>query len=98
MMGNLFERAATIALAIFDLSADFTQRFAFPCHVARSEMPLRVARHAGGLEIGLLMTAGAPHRRQTMSIRTTLDRRLVGPTLLALTRMVAARLTVHAAG
>src|SRR4051812_9473741 len=60
-------------------------------------MPFWVARHAGGVEIGLLVTDGATHGGEAMIVRAALDRGLMEPALLALSRVVARRMAVHAA-
>ncbi len=60
-------------------------------------MPLRMARHAAGLEVGCLVTDGAPHGRKAMTVSAALDRRLVRPGVFALARMVAGRMAVDAA-
>jgi hypothetical protein len=58
---------------------------------------MRVAGHAGRVEIALLMTARATHGRKPMAVRTALDRRLMQPALVALARAIAGRMTVDAA-
>src|SRR6516225_6253873 len=52
MMHQLLQRATAVALGIFNLGADLGERFAFPCHLAR---------HAGGIEVGLLVADRTVH-------------------------------------
>src|SRR6516165_1642422 len=77
VMHQLLQRATTVALGIFDLGADLTERLAFPPHLTRREVPFRVARHAGGIEVGLLVADRATHGRQPMTIGAALHRRLM---------------------
>src|SRR5260370_1038090 len=68
MMHDIVQRAAAVARRIFDLRANLPERLAFPCHLARREMPDRVARHAGRFEIRRLMTNRTAHRRQPKAV------------------------------
>jgi hypothetical protein len=60
-------------------------------------MPFRVARHAGGIKVGLLMADGTMHGRQAMTVGTPCDRRLVWTTVFALARAVAGWMAVDTA-
>src|SRR5690242_4553713 len=55
VMHDILERTAAIARGIFDLLTDLSERLALPAHLMRREMPARIARHAGGFEIGRLV-------------------------------------------
>jgi hypothetical protein len=48
-----------VARGILDLFADLPERLALPCHPDRREVPLRVARHAGGFEVRGLVACTA---------------------------------------
>jgi hypothetical protein len=56
-----------------------------------------MARHAGGIEVGLLVADQTTHGWQAVTVGTALDRRLVEPTLFALAWAVAGGMTIHAA-
>src|SRR5262245_63005992 len=60
-------------------------------------MPIRVSRHARGIEVGLLVAAGTTHCRQAMTIRAPCDRRLVPTALFSLAWVVAGWMAVDAA-
>jgi hypothetical protein len=55
VMDDVFQRAAAVGRRILDLRADLSERLAFPAHLARREMPPRIARQPAGLEIRLLI-------------------------------------------
>src|SRR3954469_18882373 len=97
MLDERIDRSVAIARGILDLGADLAERLAFPCHFTRGEMPDRVARHAGGVEVGLPVADRTAHGREPMSIGATLDRRLVEPAHVTLTRTVAGGMTVQTA-
>src|SRR5262249_32883944 len=97
VMHQLLQRAAAVALGIFNLGADLGERLAFPRHLTRCEVPFRMARHAGGIEIGLLVADRAAHGRQPMTVGTALHRGLMEAALFALARVVAGWMAVHAA-
>src|SRR6266404_4359655 len=87
---------AAIALRILDLTTNFTEGLSFPRHFPWCKMPLRVPRHAAGLEVRRLVTAGTAHGLEAMAIRAALDRRLVQTALIALTRAIALGVAVDA--
>jgi hypothetical protein len=94
-MDQIFNLSAALAGGIFDLVADLGDGLAFPRHRAGCQMPFRVARYATGIKIG------APddrtvHRRGTTAVDATLDRRLMQPALVALTRPIARRMAIDA--
>src|SRR5919108_1561273 len=97
MLNERVERAVSIARRVLDLGADLSERFAFPCHLARCELPLRVSRHAPRIEVGLLVAVRTTHGRQAMTVGTALDRRLMEATLFSLARAIAGRMAIHAA-
>src|SRR6185295_10655694 len=97
MLDERVDGAVSIARGILDLGTDLAQRLAFPCHFSRSEMPDRVARHAGGIEVGALMADWTTQRREPKSIGAALDRGLVEPARVTLTRTVARGMTVQTA-
>jgi hypothetical protein len=94
---QVLERATAVSRGILDLNADFAERPAFPRHLTRCEMKLRVAGHAPGLEIGRLMADGTAHGLEPTTVRPALDGRLVHPAQLTLVRAVAGRVAVDAA-
>src|SRR5258707_15018641 len=55
VMDQVFDFSSAVADGILDLSANLGERFAFPRHLARREVPFRVTRHAAGLEVGALV-------------------------------------------
>ena len=97
VMDEVLQRPVAVARRILDLRADLSERLAFPCHLARREMPFRMTGHAAGIEVGLLVADRAPHGRKAMAVRAPRDRRLMEAALLALARMIAGRMAVHAA-
>jgi hypothetical protein len=96
MVHEVLERATAVSRRILDLSADLAEHLAFPRHLTRCEMPFGMTRHAPGLEIGPLMTNGAAHRLEAVTVRSPLDGRLVHPTQLTLAWAVAGRMAVDA--
>jgi hypothetical protein len=97
MLHNVIERAAAVARGILDLRANLPDRLAFPAHFARRQMPSRVAGHAAGIEIRLLMTDRTAQRRKAEAVFTANDRRLMRAAEIALARAIAGRMAVHAA-
>src|SRR6195256_5142856 len=97
MLNERVDRPVSIARGILDLGADLAERLAFPCHFTRGEMPDRVARHAGRVEVGALMADWTAQGREPKAIGSTLDRRLVEPAHVALARTVAGGVTVQTA-
>ena len=91
------QRAVAVTRGILELSADLAERLALPTHLARREVPDRIARNTGGLEIGGLVTDRAAHGREAKSVGAALDRRLMQPRHIALARAVARRMAIHAA-
>ena len=77
MMDEFLELASTVACGILELGADFGDRLALPRHFARREMPLRMTRHAAGIEVRILVTDLTAHRRCAVTIDPPLHRRLV---------------------
>src|SRR5262249_42126216 len=61
VMDERFQWSPAIARGVLDLCADLSERFTFPCHLARCKLPLRIARHAGGIEVGLLVADRTTH-------------------------------------
>src|SRR3954447_3052681 len=96
VMDKVFDLAPAIAGRIFDLCANFGNRFALPRHRKRREMPFRMARHMAGVEIRVPMAGRTAHRRETMAVRTASDRRLVQPAFVALPWTIAGRVAVGA--
>ena len=97
MMHDLVQRAIAVVRGVFDLRADLPERLAFPCHVARREMPGGIARHAGRFEIRRLMANRTAQRRQPEAVGAALDRRLMRAAGIALAWAIAGRMAVHAA-
>ena len=62
-------------------------------------MPDWIARHAAGVEIGVLVADRTAHGRRAETVFAAFDRRLMQPVQLtvALARAVAGRMAVHAA-
>src|SRR5436305_11970128 len=50
MMDKVFDLASAITGRVFDLCANFGNRFALPRHLKRREMPFRMARHTARVE------------------------------------------------
>jgi len=82
MLDQVVDGTVSVACRVLDLRANLAERLALPRHITRGEMPDRVARHAGRIEIGLLVTDRAAQRRQPIAIGSAFDRRLVEPSLL----------------
>src|SRR5215472_18184974 len=97
VMHEVIQAPAAVAFGILDLRADLAERLAFPTHLARREVPSGLARHAGRFEIGLQVADRAPHRRKTKTVCAAVDRRLVQAAEIALTRVIAGGVAVHAA-
>src|SRR5215216_4404853 len=97
MMDEFLKLAAAIACGVLELRADFGNRLALPRHFARCEMPFRMARHAAGFEVCMLVANCATHRRKAMTVRAARHRRLVQPTLVALPRPIGCGMTIGAA-
>src|SRR5580704_3172428 len=94
---NVVERSAAVARRIFKLRANLPRRLVLPSHLSRRQMPMRMAWHAGGIEIGVLVAHGATHGRRAETVATARDRRLMQPLRVALQRPVAGWMTIHAA-
>jgi len=97
MVHNLIERAAAIARGILDLRAYLPDRLAFPGHFARRQVPNRIAGHAAGIDIRLLMTNRTAQRRKSETVFTANDRRLMRAAEIALARAIACGMTIRAA-
>src|ERR1700722_8915810 len=97
MLDQRLQRPVAVARTILDLSADLAELLALPTHVARREVPDRIAGNAGGLEIGGLVTDRTAHGREAESVRAALDRRLMEPHHIPLARAVAGGMAIHAA-
>src|SRR5882762_9767949 len=97
MMDEFLELASTVTCGILELRADFGNRLALPRHFARCEVPLRMARHAAGFEVRMLVATRAAHRWKTMTVRAARDRRLVQPALVALPRSIGCGMAIRAA-
>jgi len=99
------ELASGVALGVLELAADVADRLAFPRHLARCELPARVARNAAkrrdraGKEIdrAARMARRARRARNAVAARAALDRRIVPMMIVALERMVAGWMAVRAA-
>jgi hypothetical protein len=97
-MDKVFDCAAAVARRVLELGADLCERLAFPRHLARRQMPFRVARHAAGIEVGIAVTNRTTHRLGAMPVRTARDGRLVQLALIGLARAISGGMTIHAAG
>src|SRR5262249_46976808 len=97
MLNERVQRTVSIARGVFDLGTDLAERFAFPCHFKWSEMPARVARHAGGIEVGLQVADGTTQGREAKSISSSLNWRLVQPPHVTLTRTIAGGVAIDTA-
>ena len=69
MLEDLRDRAIAVARRVLDLRADLAGGLALPRHLARREVPVRVARHVRRIEVRVLMADGAAHRRRCRSHR-----------------------------
>jgi hypothetical protein len=94
---DLLQRPAAVARRILDLRADLADRLILPSHLPGRQVPVRMARHAGGIEIRALVAGGAAHRRCAKAIGAAFDRRLMQSACFALERAIADRVAVHAA-
>src|SRR3954469_16697878 len=97
MVDQVFHLASAIARGIPDLLADLADGLALPGHLARGEVPVGMAGHAAGLEIGLLVAGVAAHRLEPMAVSAARDRRLMQAGTVALVRAVAGRMAIGAA-
>src|SRR5260370_4386746 len=97
VMDEVFDFPAAVTGGVLDLRADLGRRLAFPRHLARRDMPFRVARYAAGVEVRILVTDRTAHRLCTMTVNAALDGRLVQPALVTLARAVAGRMAINAA-
>src|SRR5581483_4298996 len=97
MLDERLKRTVSVACRILDLSADLAETLAFPSHSTWREMPDRVARHAGRVEVGLQVADWTAHRREPKSVSAALDRWLVESGRVALTRAVARGVAVQTA-
>jgi hypothetical protein len=97
MVHDVIERAAAIARGILDLRAYLSDRLAFPGHFGRRQVPNRIAGHAAGIDIRLLMTNRTAQRRKSEAVFTADDRRLMRAAEIALARAITGRMTVRAA-
>src|SRR5262245_64185853 len=95
MLNERVHGTVSVARWILDLEANLAERFAFPSHFTRGEMPDRVAGHAGGIEVGLQVADRTAHRREAKSVSAALDRWLVEPRHVALARTVAGGMAVQ---
>ena len=98
MFNEALQRSVAVARRILDLGADLADRLAFPSHLARREMPDRVARHPPGLEVCCLMANRTSHRRQAEAVGAPFDRRLMKSRRVALARAVASGVAIETAG
>src|SRR5579872_3670256 len=96
VVDEVVQRTSAVALAILDLRADLTERLALPRHLARRDVPLRVAGHAARLEVGALVADRTTHGNGSKPVRAALDRRLVQSGGIALARRIARRMAVGA--
>jgi hypothetical protein len=96
VIDQIVGRAATVPGRVFDLEADFPDGFTLPCHLKRREMPIRVARHATRIEVGVLVTTRTPHGWQAKAVGAAFDGRLVQMAVVTLPRAIPGRMTIHA--
>ncbi len=82
---------------VLDLGADLAERLALPGHLGRGEVPLRIARHAGDIVIGRLVTGGAARPGAPMAVGRRAPPTAVRGHGVALGRPVGARMAVQAA-
>src|ERR1700736_171587 len=97
VMDKVFDLPAAVSGGVLDLRADLGERLAFPRHLARRDMPFRVARHAAGVEIGALVTDRTTQGLGAVTVNAARDRRLVQPARVTLVRAVAGRMAIDAA-
>src|SRR4051794_41669032 len=98
MVDQVFHLASAIARGIPDLLADLADGLALPGHLARGEMPVGMAGHAAGLEIGLLVAGVAAHRLEAVAVSAARDRRLMQAGHLAPVGAVGPRVANWGAG
>jgi hypothetical protein len=97
MLNERIDCAVSVTRWILDLGADLAEGLAFPSHFMWREMPNRVARHAGGVEVRLQVADRTAHRRESKPVSAALHRWLVEPRHIALARTVAGRMAVETA-
>src|SRR5690242_7739393 len=71
VLHHLLQRLAAVALEVFDLRADLTERLADPCHLDRREQPFRMAGNARGIVVVRAMTSDTTHARGAHPTRAT---------------------------
>src|SRR5260370_24369560 len=76
VMDEVFDFPAAVTGGVLDLRADLGRRLAFPRHLARRDMPFRMAGHAAGIEVGVLMTDRATHRLAAITVAPAIAPRL----------------------
>ena len=70
MTGQRVNIAVIVSPWIFDLGADFRKRFALPVRRSRRQVPVRMTRNTGGIEVPFTMagSANACRLRPSVSI------------------------------
>src|SRR5260370_14281155 len=76
VMDEVFGFPAAVTGGVLDLRADLGKRLAFPRHLARRDMPFRMAVHTAGIEVGVLMTDRATHRLAAITVAPAIAPRL----------------------
>src|SRR5438105_2221165 len=96
---DLFQRLAAILFWVFQLTRQFRRSLSLEHHphVCWRQMPLRVARwHVFAWNIVELMTVCALHREEPFAVGTALDVLHVNVAVVALERLIALGMAVHA--
>ena len=99
-----FEISSTIALRVFDLLADFTDRLSFPSHLDRRKSPARMPGDTleghpladEHVVVSFEMTAAARIARNTTAVRPASGGRRMRVHVVALRGSIACGVAVHA--
>src|SRR6476620_3342700 len=97
VLDDLLHRLAAVALGIFDLLADLTERPADPRHFDRRQYPLGMAGNTPGIEVIRAVARDATHARLTHATRSALNGGLMRMHVVALPRRVVRGMAVETA-
>jgi hypothetical protein len=84
MVDDLLHRLSAVALAVFQLQADFAQRPALPSHLDWGEVPVLVTGNTRSVKVFAVVARRALHSDRAMTTFAACHRRLVNLHLVAL--------------